>query len=325
MIPDSSLWTARHGALIELCAKQLFFIGAAPRSGTTWLQLLLDAHPEVSCRGEGQFGTSLLPHLKQALEAHNAYLANKNATVFQETEGYPLFGADDLEYLLGAAILLALRRHPGAASCKAVGEKTPHNLRIFDGLRRLFPPARFIHLLRDPREVLVSSWHHNARLDPSWADRNELQGFVRDKLATLAADTHAGLAFGTAHPDSYLAVTYETLVAAPLESLARVFRFLGVSDAPETVHTCIDAAAFERLSGGRRRGEPDARSLFRNGLPGDWRGVLSEATNRFVVEQAGWMLRRFGWPEVTGAPIRAEGQGALPPGPPPGDWSPGPL
>ena len=51
----------RQAALAALTGKQMFFIGASPRTGTTWLQLLLDAHPDISCRGEGHFFDSLKP------------------------------------------------------------------------------------------------------------------------------------------------------------------------------------------------------------------------------------------------------------------------
>jgi hypothetical protein len=48
-------WAAQQQELLRLAGCQLFFAGGAPRSGTTWLQLLLDSHPEVCCRGEGLF------------------------------------------------------------------------------------------------------------------------------------------------------------------------------------------------------------------------------------------------------------------------------
>jgi hypothetical protein len=35
--------------------RQFFFVIGMPKSGTTWLQLLLDAHPEIQCHGESQF------------------------------------------------------------------------------------------------------------------------------------------------------------------------------------------------------------------------------------------------------------------------------
>ena len=49
---------------MELRSKQIFFIGGTAKSGTTWVQLLLDAHPEVSCNGEGHFLDNLKPALK---------------------------------------------------------------------------------------------------------------------------------------------------------------------------------------------------------------------------------------------------------------------
>lgn len=41
-------WTSRQSVPV-------FFLVGAPKSGTGWLMKLLDAHPEVFCRGEGRF------------------------------------------------------------------------------------------------------------------------------------------------------------------------------------------------------------------------------------------------------------------------------
>jgi Sulfotransferase family len=78
-----------HSAISELQKKQIFFIGGAVKSGTTWLQLLLDAHPEVSCNGEGHFLDNLAPALKMALDQHCGLIAEKNESLFNEIEGYP--------------------------------------------------------------------------------------------------------------------------------------------------------------------------------------------------------------------------------------------
>ncbi len=45
---------------------QLFFIAGAPKSGTTWVQRLLDAHPEIVCSGEGHFANKIAPPCKEA-------------------------------------------------------------------------------------------------------------------------------------------------------------------------------------------------------------------------------------------------------------------
>ena len=48
-------WNQRNEEIAQLARRQLFFVGGAPRSGTTWLQQLLDCHPDICCRGEGLF------------------------------------------------------------------------------------------------------------------------------------------------------------------------------------------------------------------------------------------------------------------------------
>src|SRR5260370_41440044 len=64
--------------LSTLLSKQLFFIGGSIGAGTTWLQVLLDQHPQISCRGEGHFVTYLVGALKHTVEEYNRYLVTKN-------------------------------------------------------------------------------------------------------------------------------------------------------------------------------------------------------------------------------------------------------
>ena len=66
VLPATIDFRAMHGELSALFGKQLFFIGGAAKSGTTWLQVLLDAHPSVSCTGENHFVTHLFPTLRKA-------------------------------------------------------------------------------------------------------------------------------------------------------------------------------------------------------------------------------------------------------------------
>ena len=49
--------------------KHLFFIMAVPKSGTTWLQHLINGHPQMSCSGEGNFNHFMDP-LKDLLKSN---------------------------------------------------------------------------------------------------------------------------------------------------------------------------------------------------------------------------------------------------------------
>jgi Sulfotransferase family len=48
-------WIQCQAETAALAERQLFVVGGAPRSGTSWLQHILDAHPDISRRGDGHF------------------------------------------------------------------------------------------------------------------------------------------------------------------------------------------------------------------------------------------------------------------------------
>jgi hypothetical protein len=79
-------WIERQAQLGALAERQLFFVGGAPRSGTTWVQHVLASHPDVSCRGEGHFLHFLAEPMGGLMQRRRADLEAKNARL-KETGG----------------------------------------------------------------------------------------------------------------------------------------------------------------------------------------------------------------------------------------------
>lgn len=94
------------------------------------------------------------------------------------------------------------------------GDKTPSYVLEMDLLKQIFPAARFVHIIRDPRDVALSAqraWGHNPlRTAAKWA---------RGMAAARSSAGHLG--------GSYLEVFYERLLAAPEQELRRISGFLG--------------------------------------------------------------------------------------------------
>ncbi len=287
-------WADHQAALTHLARCQLFFVGGAPRSGTTWLQSLLDAHPDVCCAGEGLFMKHLAEPLDALMAARRRALADKNAAVFAHTSGYPLPDADDADLLLGTAILAALARQCAGRTYRAVGEKTPENVFLFPRLRRLFPGAKFIGIARDPRDVLTSAWHFFHRPTPGEDEVAAKIAFIGSALASLDHGARTMLALAEQVPADCLIVTYERMRAAPAQVAAQLFRFLGVADHDGVVADCVERASFAALSG-RAPGIAQDGSFFRKGVVGEWQATLSPEMNAMIRQALGWMFPRFGW------------------------------
>jgi hypothetical protein len=281
-----------HDTIAALRKKQVYFVGGAPKSGTTWLQLLLDAHPEISCSGEGHYADRLLPELSKALKSYNVGIDLKNRSIFEEVDSQPLFGDPHLFYLLTAAISLMLCHSAKARAVRIVGDKTPDNIQQFPLIAVLFPQAKFIHIVRDPRDCAISAWFHNLRLNPETLTRKypSQDEFAEHYAKVWVNNISRGHQFATEHPDRCLLLRYEDLSREPLPTLAQLYRFLGASSDQAVLQACCAAADFSRLSGGRARGQEDRASFFRRGEAGAWRshfGAEAERAFRSVAEP--WM------------------------------------
>jgi hypothetical protein len=287
-------WTQHQAEIAALAERQLFFVGGAPRSGTTWLQHILDAHPDICCRGEGHFLNYLTTPLGAVMQRRRELLQGKNTRLFRDLGGYPLPDPEDVEYLAGSAILMALAQQCRGHPYLIVGEKTPENVFYFPNLKRLFPAAKFVGIARDPRDVLVSAWHLIPKERRQGDAALQRLAFVRKAVGDVSKFTNGMLTLQQRYPDDVLIVTYEALLSSPESIIAGLYRFLGAAVSPAIVADSIARTTFAAMSG-RPAGTTDNDAFMRKGISGDWRTQLTPEMNQLILAQCAPLFSRFGW------------------------------
>jgi LPS sulfotransferase NodH len=293
----------------------VFFVVGNQKSGTTWLMRMLDAHPEVLCKGEGRFfgGSWRQKSLKQrdtmrpASSLYNAFLDAEYLRLWVERSVWSRNDAADehidnltrmaIDYFLGGALLKSGKR--------IVGDKSP--LLTPDTIREIstiYPEAKVIHIIRDGRDVAVSAAHHarnfgraSQRGKPNETPENIFPEGQLEKLASEWA-----LRVGKTVEDgpallgeNYTEVHYEDLLRDPGAEVGRLLAFLAVGSDEKSVTRCVEAASFERLSRGRKRGEEDPSSFFRKGVAGDWKHAFTGTERDTFDREAGELLLRLGY------------------------------
>ena len=106
-----------------------------------------------------------------------------------------------------------------------IGEKTPPNLLYMETLGRLYPEAKFIHVIRDGRAVSASLLKQN------WMDMRT--GKPVDYCTDLRKAAHYWSSMvqeirsqAASVPGRYLEVRYEKLVTHPREVMMQILAFL---------------------------------------------------------------------------------------------------
>jgi len=286
-----------QGRIDTALARPWFFICGAPKSGTTWLQRVLDAHPEIACAGEGHFADRLGDGLARAFRYYNEQQATVARLVYQGEPFYKGLDQHLLDYVLQSLMALVVTQRPIDAGVRWIGDKTPRYTFYLDTLWRLMPTARVIHIIRDGRDVVVSSLHHAYRSGVTGALDRDAPGFndqVAEYARIWADNIAAARERSAAAPRQYLEVYFEALQREPLTALSAIAEFLGVDDGERVWQPCLEAADFRRLAQ-RQPGEAQADSFYRKGVAGDWRSFLDDAAVAAFDGAAGATLAELGY------------------------------
>ena len=226
------------------------FVGGQGKSGTTWVERLIDAHPHAACLGEGHFAEGLGRLLYRALDEYNQLLADNNRR-FPELEDFPAFQAEDAGELVRAALLLQFaaiaRRNPGATT---VAVRTPSELNWLTELHRTFPQARFVHVLRDPARC--RGLHVVARAPgagPAGLAHGSPAGLAQALVPRWAR--HVARARARRKPAPACTKSATKTCSAARGERRRPVRVPGPGNDAATCGQCLEQASFSRLSGRR--------------------------------------------------------------------------
>lgn len=256
------------------------FIGGAGRSGTTLLRVILDTHSRIACGPE----LKVLPVLARLSDDfRSGYAPFLRAYHIDARDTDRLFG----QFVSG--LLEPLRLAQGKAR---IAEKTPNNVFFFPQLQRMFPEARFIHVIRDGCDVVASL----LRMDWKTPEGKPLS-YTRD--ATEAARYWAGavragrrFAQSPAGRERCMEIRYESMVDDSERALRPLFEFIGEDWEPAV----LAFHQIERPLGQESSAAQASRPIYSSAV-GRWQSDLSPADRAQVKSASGPLLRELGYAE----------------------------
>lgn len=277
----------------------------APRSGTTLLRRLLDAHPAIACPGE----TFLLKGAARFLSGD---------TVGDGLD-YSVLGGLGATGIEPAVVTSALRdlvsdflqQVATSEGKRRWASKTAVDSFYIPAIERIFGGhVRFVCVLRHGADVAVSM---QDLCDANGVYVEELHPYVRQHPAPLVAFAHAWcdvtraiLDLAAARPNETLVIRYEELVAEPVTVLERLFAFLD-----EPFDSSLISRTFEEA---RVQGIGDWKTFTTAGIEsssvGRWQSVPPFAASRLAaalnstLEAAGYPPMDVGEPTDPQVAIR---------------------
>lgn len=280
----------------------VFIVGCA-RSGTTLLQRVVNAHPRIAITPEMHWITHHFRDKKKWLAPVGRVTADQVASMIQNTKRFSQFEftpeefagllpeGQPIPYVAFLNGIFALyQKHSGKP---LVGNKTPAYVRRIPILHGLWPEAKFVHIIRDGRDVGLSvlNWYHaemTAGRYSTWAE---------DRVATTALwwkrKVRLGLQGGRSlRPELYYELFYERFVHQPAEECAKLCAFLGVPYSETML----------RFHEGRTKTKPglDAKKAWLPITPGlrDWRTQMAPDDQERFEAVAGDLLDELGYPRA---------------------------
>jgi hypothetical protein len=272
-------------------AKPPVFIIGVHRSGTSLLNMMLDGSSELWIPYESHF----IAKLRKKYPDDGAFASRdfRRSLIGEILDDEYVRGWEvrvepgeiDPDRCLSFAgtIDAVYAAHAARAGKTRWGDKTPSYVMHADLLNALFPECRFVHLVRDGRDVAASvvrqHWGENDYVSAlkAWARKAEL---AERMLAMLPASRR-------------MTLRYEDLVARPEENLKKVCAFLELEYEPAML-------SYQQRSAGKvgRRIQAHHANLLqapRTDLALKWKRTLPPVDQAIAEEVAGGMLAEFGY------------------------------
>lgn len=205
------------------------FIVAKERSGTTLLQLMLNAHPNIIAPPESRFIILLYFRYRKTIKWTEEVITKFCNDIFAEglfrnfwgldkevLESTLLAAKDILTYPIICKIIFRLSS-PAKKEVTIFFDKNPVYYYFLPELNKIFPEAKYIHLVRDYRANIVS----HQRVFTVKNANDITYRWMKVNMLIEAVKRHS--------PQKFYTLNYESLVGNPVETMEKVCGFLNIS------------------------------------------------------------------------------------------------
>ncbi len=289
------------------------FVVGIERSGTSLMYALLASHPSIAMTRRtnlwryfyNQYGDLKQPdNLERCLAGIMAYkrlrvLSPDPERVRREfCRGEPTYAR---------LLRLLVEHHLERTGKPRWGDKSLNTERYIDDVFAVYPNARVIHMIRDPRDryasfrtgLLSGTWllrlgnNPGNRNDPARIRRRYGRGGVGAATAKWLASSALAKRNQRRYPDRYKVLCYENLVTHPEETLREVCAFIGEECVPDML-SMEGAKAFRETGGNSSYGRREAGHISTASL-GRFRQVMSTREIAFMQAYAGREMATYGY------------------------------
>jgi hypothetical protein len=254
-------------------------LGGCGRSGTTLLRMMLDSHRRICCGPESSL------FRRRAIDPR--WLADRFGFSHGEVRAIYDVAESRPAFIEGFAALCMQK-----AGKARWAEKTPRNIGRIADIFRWFPGARFVHVLRDGRDVACSLRTHprhkvvDGKLVPTGI-RRPIAGCARRWVRDIEGSRR-----WWADP-RFLTVRYEDLVLDPRAALGQVMTFIGEAwDDAMLAHAAADSPFRDAT---RFAQNPEALGAVSMASLSRWQRDLDERDKRTFKRIAGPLLVELGY------------------------------
>ncbi len=272
------------------------FIVGSGRSGTTLLRAILDSHSRLAIPEESHF-IELMGERRKRYERPSGFAVN---VFIRDVVNHPRFQLWHLSEVdvrhaakaadpasLPDAIRLVFAVYARAQGKELYGDKTPNYVHCIPLVAELFGEARFVHAIRDGRDVALSY------LDLSWGP-DDIPTAALNWKRCVERGRAAGQKLGR---DKYREIRYEDLLDEPENAVRLLCEFIGIDFEEGMLRYHERATA---LLGRVTAPENHQRLLLppTKGLR-DWRHEMSSDQVAAFEAVAGDCLSEFGYERAT--------------------------
>jgi len=224
---------------------QHIYIIGAPRSGTTWLQRLVGSHAGVASFSELNLFHG---YLRPLLDAW-AYEEKINATGEWKL-GLPiLYSIEERDKLISSWLTNVYQKiaatRPG---CTHVLDKHPIHTMEVALIRSFFPAAKFIHIIRDGRQVARSLQRIHRDMGPAFGSSSWDNACWQWGRYVQEGIQYRGQPW-------YMEVRYEDLLSNGTANMQKIFEFCGLGSSREDAEKAISGNTMAQMKGYAREKE----------------------------------------------------------------------